>query len=111
MRRWHILDPLGGEDLLRLMCGVTEFTYTTSLPRTIEDMVSFRTSNGLKVTITTGQQVLSKELNWYKLSILNISTNASASPEVSIHRNGVTEGEIGLAKRYFEYLTGLALEF
>jgi hypothetical protein len=105
---WHILDPLGGEDWLRFMCGVENFSYVTSLPRNADGSVSFTIpGKNFKVCITTGQETLRQDTNWYRIHNLN----SESSPFIQIGRTLILPEQKNLAMRYFEHLTGLTLTF
>lgn len=105
---WHILDPLGGEEWVRFMCGVRWFEYDkndfSGLPSvnfTIPGKPGY-------VVITTGReiQILKPEMNWYR-----IHCNSQSSPFIQIGQASIRPEQAELAVRHFELLTGLTLTF
>ena len=105
---WHILDPLGGEDWVKFMCSVTEFSYTTSLPPNIDEWVSLIIPDKYyKLQIMTGPEYLNPSKNWYKI----YCTSTKSSPYISIDRETILPQQAELAVRHFELLTGLTLTF
>ena len=92
----HVLDPLGGEDNLTLMCGVEKFTYI------LDNRVEFSLSD-LKVHCTTDWDYLSREQYW------GISIRKKLSGHV-IHYSSYITG-FRLVGRVFETYTDYRLWF
>ena len=103
---WHILDPLGGEEWVRFMCGVEEFSYSRNLPYTL-DRVNFSIpGKPIYIIITTGKDLLKPEMTWYR-----IHCNSLSSPFIQIGQASIRPEQAELAVRHFELLTGLTLSF
>lgn len=106
---WHILDPLGGEDWVKFMCSVTEFSYITPLTPHVDERVSLIIPDKYdKLQIMTGPEYLNpSKKNWYVIYY----TSTKSSPYISIDRETILPQQAELAVRHFELLTGLTLTF
>lgn len=103
---WHILDPLGGEDWIRFMCEVGQFEYSVNGFFNTASCNFLLPSKPGPITITTGGEVLTPDMNWYR-----IHNNSESSPFILIGRKLILPGQADLAVRHFENLTGLFLSF
>jgi hypothetical protein len=103
---WHILDPLGGEEWIKFMCGAERFLYEEySFPKTLTVRFIIPKIHS-HVTIRTGEEVLVDEINWYR-----IHCNSESSPFIRINQKLILPEQKGLAMQHFENLTGLTLTF
>lgn len=103
---WHILDPLGGEDWVKFMCGVRWFEYNKNYFSGISLVRFSIPGKPGYVVITTREEALRPEMNWYK-----IRYNSNSSPFIQIGQASIRPEQAELAMRHFELLTGLTLTF
>lgn len=103
---WHILDPLGGEEWVRFMCGVEKFSYGGNVPYTVNQVNFSIPGKPTFVIITKGENILMPEMIWYR-----IHCNLQSSPFIKIGQASIRPEQAELAVRHFELLTGLTLTF
>lgn len=104
---WHILDPLGGEEWVKFMCGVENFSYFSATNLTVSQVSFTLPVKNSTICITTGPDSLRKDMNWYRIH----NFNSESSPFILIGRSSILPEQAELAVRHFEHLTGLTLSF